>query len=156
MEPFVLKIAVLIFFICFNIITLSKSAPVGEQYRTTLAEWTDYNAFEPQGPGTYSFGYDIEDPEKDNIQFRDEERFPNGTIKGSYGYLRPDGMVQIVHYTADENGYRAKFESYPRGQLKPLRNTNKINEEPLSSALRAAIQSKNVFKRQHVHEQRLR
>lgn len=80
--------------------------PLLKQDSITLADWTNYNTFEPEGPGTYSFGYDIEDPEKDNIQFRDEQRFPNGTVKGSYGYLRPDGMVQIVHYTADKEGYR--------------------------------------------------
>lgn len=52
--------------------------------------------------------------------------------------------------------FRATFESYPRGQLKPLRDSNKVAQEPSSSALRSAIRSKNVYKRQHVQEQRLR
>lgn len=28
-------------------------------------------------------------------------------VKGSYSYLRDDGLIQKVEYTADENGYRA-------------------------------------------------
>lgn len=70
------------------------------------AEWVSYNIKEPEGPGTYSFGFDVEDPETGNVQFRSEERHLNGTITGSYGYMTPDGYVHIVHYVADNLGYR--------------------------------------------------
>lgn len=59
-----------------------------------------------QGPGTYTYGYDIEEPATRNIQFRRERRLPNGTVTGSYGLVEPDGNVRIVHYTADNLGYR--------------------------------------------------
>jgi hypothetical protein len=59
-----------------------------------------------QGPGTYVFGYDIEDPENGNMQFRQEERLPNGTVTGSYGVVEPDGNVRVVRYIADSMGYR--------------------------------------------------
>ncbi|RZC41955.1 Chitin bind 4 domain containing protein, partial [Asbolus verrucosus] len=82
------------------------SIPLRYRPRLSVVDWTDYNHHEPAGPGTYAFGYDIEDPATNNIQFRNEERHPNGTVTGSYGYVEPDGNVRIVHYVADHNGYR--------------------------------------------------
>ena len=48
----------------------------------------------------------MEDPKHGNIQFRQEERHPNGTVTGSYGVVEADGNVKVVHYIADEHGYR--------------------------------------------------
>lgn len=70
------------------------------------SEWSDYNVRDPTGPGTYLFGYDIEDDATNNVQFRNEERHFNGTVTGSYGHMQPDGNILIVHYTADKKGYR--------------------------------------------------
>ena len=59
-----------------------------------------------EGPGTYAFGYDVEDPETGNVQYRQEEKHVNGTIIGSYGYVDADEKPVIVTYVADKNGYR--------------------------------------------------
>ncbi|KAJ3653406.1 hypothetical protein Zmor_012660 [Zophobas morio] len=83
-----------------------SSAPAAA--RLSLVDWNSYNYHEPQGPGTYAFGYDIDDASSNNVQFRNEERHPNGTVTGSYGYVAPDGNVRVVNYIADQNGYRFK------------------------------------------------
>ncbi|KAJ2938284.1 hypothetical protein O0L34_g17633 [Tuta absoluta] len=57
-------------------------------------------------PGTYSFGYDVKDPSSGNNQFRTEERYPNGTVVGSYGYVDAWGKPQRYRYIADAKGYR--------------------------------------------------
>lgn len=56
-------------------------------------------------PGTYSFGYDTRDQEKGN-QFRTEERYPNGTVAGSYGFVDDKGKLHQYRYVANEKGYR--------------------------------------------------
>lgn len=102
----------------------NMKAELKPEGRLSLADWESYSLRDHEGPGTYAFGFDVEDPETNNIQTRNEERYPNGTVVGSYGYVQPDGSVVLVNYVADENGYRANVETNPRGQLKPV----KIND----------------------------
>ncbi|XP_054265281.1 uncharacterized protein LOC128988100 [Macrosteles quadrilineatus] len=78
-------------------------------------DWGYYFDQDDQGPGTYSWGYDIEDASTRNVQFRRERRLPNGTVTGSYGLVEPDGNIKIVHYTADTQGYRVVIENSLRG-----------------------------------------
>lgn len=74
------------------------------------------------GPNTYAFGYQIEDAATGNVQFRDERRYLNGSVEGSYGYLRPDDLIQVTRYRADEKGgYSAHTQSYAPGD--PLKDT---------------------------------
>ncbi|XP_034824749.1 cuticle protein 16.8-like [Maniola hyperantus] len=66
-------------------------------------------------PGTYAFGYNVFDPDTGNTQYRSEEKYPNGTVVGSYGYIDPRGRSRRVDYEADEKGYRIMNEA-PRRQ----------------------------------------
>ena len=76
------------------------------QRQSTSCTNTNSQLLFSQGPGTYVFGYDVEDPENGNMQFRQEERLPNGTVTGSYGVVESDGNVRVVRYIADSRGYR--------------------------------------------------
>uniref|UniRef100_A0A182Q0G0 Cuticular protein RR family n=1 Tax=Anopheles farauti TaxID=69004 RepID=A0A182Q0G0_9DIPT len=80
------------------------------EQRVQALESPMYNFIDPYGPGTYAFGYEVEDPQTGNVQFRDEEKLKNGTVRGSYGYMQPDGSVIITNFVADDGGYRAKTE----------------------------------------------
>lgn len=82
------------------------SASALRKPRLSIVDWDQYSTREEDGKGTYSFGYDIEDAETNNIQTRSEERYPNGTVVGTYGYVQPDGSVLMVNYIADVLGYR--------------------------------------------------
>ncbi|KAH8397512.1 hypothetical protein KR222_008699, partial [Zaprionus bogoriensis] len=73
----------------------------------------------PTGPNTYAFGYEIEDAATGNVQFRDERRYLNGSVEGSYGYLRPDARIQVTRYQADaQGGYTAHTQSYAPGDAR--------------------------------------
>ncbi|KAH8295748.1 hypothetical protein KR018_006439, partial [Drosophila ironensis] len=83
--------------------------------KTEKAEVSNYFLHEPYGPNTYSFGYEINDPHTQNSQFREEKRFVNGSIRGSFGYARPDGKIEVTQYTADEEaGYSARLQIFQK------------------------------------------
>ncbi|KAK9744663.1 Insect cuticle protein [Popillia japonica] len=88
--------------------------------RLSEAEWNNYHYKDPTGPGTYAFGYEVQDTQTSNVQYRNEEKHPNGSVTGNYGLLLPDGNVQTVNYIADQDGYRASVKILPRGNLKPI------------------------------------
>ncbi|EDS28493.1 conserved hypothetical protein [Culex quinquefasciatus] len=89
---------------------LVRDLPRNLDPRLQTIEFPSYNIPNPYGPGTYAFGYEIEDPATGNVQFRDEEKLQNGTVRGSYGYLQPDGNVIRTRFIADLYGYRANTE----------------------------------------------
>ncbi|KAL7050657.1 hypothetical protein ACKWTF_004165 [Chironomus riparius] len=89
--------------------------------RLTHAEYPYYNIMAPDGPGTYAFGYEIEDAPTGNVQFRDEQRHKNGSVTGSYGVLLPNNVLHITRYIADHLGYRASSETKKKTPNTPLR-----------------------------------
>ncbi|GFY23285.1 uncharacterized protein TNCV_3939811 [Trichonephila clavipes] len=62
-----------------------------------------YNLQNFAGPGTYKFGYDT--GPGPNQSFRQEERGPEGEVKGRYGYVEPSGALRVVEYRADSTGF---------------------------------------------------
>ncbi|XP_060518762.1 uncharacterized protein LOC132697349 [Cylas formicarius] len=91
--------------------SLVRSLPVHQanNVNPSIAESiSGYSLYEPEGYGTYAFGYDIDYSDGDNTQFRDEERQLDGSVVGRYGFLTPEGRRFLVEYTADKDGYRAK------------------------------------------------
>lgn len=72
------------------------------------------------GPGTYAFGYEINNNKSGNFQFRNETKYANDTIQGSFGYLRPDGLITITYYFSDAQGFQSQTEIYlPMNLEKP-------------------------------------
>ncbi|XP_063361470.1 uncharacterized protein LOC134650445 [Cydia amplana] len=69
--------------------------------------------------------YDVLDAATGNTQYRNEERYPNGTVVGSYGYLDPAGRAHRYRYVADEKGYRV-MKDRPNLYTAPIVNPNTI------------------------------
>ncbi|ODN05194.1 Pro-resilin [Orchesella cincta] len=57
-------------------------------------------------PANYKFEYGVDDGAA-GPQFGHEEERNGQKTRGQYRVLLPDGRMQIVTYTADENGYKA-------------------------------------------------
>ncbi|EDV96715.1 GH15053 [Drosophila grimshawi] len=87
-----------------------------KENRSKPSKTSNYFLHQPYGPNTYAFGYEVDDAQTGNVQFRDESRYQNGSIAGSYGFVRQDGLVQVTRYKTDENGgYLAHSQSYSPG-----------------------------------------
>ncbi|XP_025425011.1 putative mediator of RNA polymerase II transcription subunit 12 [Sipha flava] len=69
-------------------------------------EWASTSKKDHKGPNTYEFRYDVENAPTNNIQYRMEERHPNGSVVGSYGQVQPDGKIRVVSYVADKDGIK--------------------------------------------------
>ncbi|KAJ8731855.1 hypothetical protein PYW08_014585 [Mythimna loreyi] len=94
-------------FLMISILAQAYTAP--RSPRLTLAENTPnyiYNNFDGNPENVLSFGYDVADPATGNNQYRHEERHPNGTVIGRYGYVDPYGRPVKYTYIADKFGYR--------------------------------------------------
>ncbi|KAF8767250.1 Cuticle protein 10.9 like protein [Argiope bruennichi] len=61
----------------------------------------------------YHFGYEIEDA--NGKQHRHEHKDPDGTIRGSYGFVDDHGVHREVHYVADDFGFRAQVVTNEKG-----------------------------------------
>ncbi|CAG9560618.1 unnamed protein product [Danaus chrysippus] len=120
--------------VLFATLLWSPVVPAPRQKRLSLAAHSPsyyYTDVEGQ-PGTYSFGYDVVDPETGNTQFRSEERYPNGTVVGSYGYVDPKGRSRRFNYIADEYGYRLMNDV-------PVKQNYQITTENINTSTEASI-----------------
>nr|XP_018910317.1 PREDICTED: extensin-2-like [Bemisia tabaci] len=106
--------------LCFAFVHNVMPEETGSEKKSVEEEWASHNDRDHNGPSTYEFGYDLEDRKTFNIQHRKEERHPNGTVTGSYGLLEPDGSIRMVHYIADEHGYRALVEKADNNSTKSI------------------------------------
>ncbi|XP_076318377.1 uncharacterized protein LOC143229651 [Tachypleus tridentatus] len=66
----------------------------------------------PKLQGDYDFTYDTGKGPLGQ-SFRTETRLPDGTVKGSYGYLDSDGRQRIVKYIAGKGGFVAEGDVGP-------------------------------------------
>ncbi|XP_071455310.1 cuticle protein 6-like [Hetaerina americana] len=60
--------------------------------------------------GTYHFGYDTGGSYHQS--YREEKRDSKGRVKGKYGFVDPSGVLRVIEYEADENGYRSNLISH--------------------------------------------
>ncbi|CAN7985286.1 unnamed protein product, partial [Ixodes hexagonus] len=68
--------------------------------------------------GDYKFGYDTGKGADKSGSFREETRLPDGTVKGSYGFIDASGRQRIIKYTAGKEGFKAEGDIYQEGAPK--------------------------------------
>ncbi|XP_061377853.1 endocuticle structural glycoprotein SgAbd-5-like [Danaus plexippus] len=97
------------FYLLFGIIvTTAYSAPTDESQATILTY--EYNN---DGSGNYNFRYTT----SNGISRQETGTLVNEgltnehiEVRGSYSYIQPDGRLETVEYTADENGFKYSKE----------------------------------------------
>ncbi|KAG8188471.1 hypothetical protein JTE90_008036 [Oedothorax gibbosus] len=72
---------------------------------------TQYNTNDNQG--NYDYGYN--EGHNQGGTFRRERGDAFGRKVGTYGYTNNEGLIRIVNYVADENGFRAELKSTEPG-----------------------------------------
>ncbi|GFU25750.1 cuticle protein 14 isoform b [Nephila pilipes] len=88
--------------------------------------------------GNYDVGYN-ENQLTGGASFYRERGFTNGTRTGSYGYTTRNGLIRIVTYVADQDGYRAELLTNEPGvssaQPANVTVTKEVEPDPVALAL---------------------
>ncbi|XP_015907678.1 cuticle protein 14-like [Parasteatoda tepidariorum] len=105
--------------------------PVGINGNDTVTFIRNRDAF-----GNYDEGYN-ENQLTGGASFYREKGYANGTRTGSYGYTTRNGLIRIVTYIADKDGYRAEVLTNEPGvgTQQPSNVTITKETEPDPSAL---------------------
>uniref|UniRef100_A0A1A9Z8X3 Cuticle protein 6 n=1 Tax=Glossina pallidipes TaxID=7398 RepID=A0A1A9Z8X3_GLOPL len=110
-------------------------------------ETSDYYQSNLYGPHTYTFGYMVNNKASGNIQFRNESKYGNNTVQGSYGYVQPDqGLIVTHHFTdrADDYSDQVKVVK-PGGEVSSQTiNLTKINGKDVEENITSIIDQINT------------
>ncbi|XP_042883061.1 cuticle protein CP14.6-like [Penaeus japonicus] len=91
-------------FVLSVVLALASAAPQGRDDLSKLEE--EETQYSPQ---PFAYNYNIADEIGAVRAAHVEEGDGNGKVRGSYSYVRPDGVLQTVSYVADENGFRPEI-----------------------------------------------
>ncbi|KAH9493742.1 hypothetical protein DERF_014478 [Dermatophagoides farinae] len=81
---------------------------------TRHESWNQPATYDNSPPGAYHWGYRWID-EFGNQMFREETADGYGTVTGRYSFREYNGLMRIVEYIADQNGYRTRIRSNEPG-----------------------------------------
>ncbi|XP_022249221.1 uncharacterized protein LOC111087307 [Limulus polyphemus] len=99
--------------------------------------------------GDYDFTYDTGKGPLGQ-SFRSETRLPDGTVKGSYGYIDSEGRQRIVKYIAGKGGFVAEGDVGPHHV--PVGTTTNHAPQPTPQQQQAAT-TNNSYVSQHLSTQ---
>ncbi|XP_047470501.1 uncharacterized protein LOC125026243 [Penaeus chinensis] len=90
-------------FVFTVLLALASAAPKGRDDLSKLEEETQY------APQPFAYNYNIADEIGAVRAAHVEEGDGDGKVRGSYSYVRPDGVLQTVRYIADEHGFQPEI-----------------------------------------------
>uniref|UniRef100_A0A1A9VMV7 Cuticle protein 6 n=1 Tax=Glossina austeni TaxID=7395 RepID=A0A1A9VMV7_GLOAU len=111
-------------------------------------EASDYYQSNLYGPHTYTFGYMVNNKASGNVQFRNESKYGNNTVQGSYGYVQPDQSLIVTHHFTDRAyDYSGQVKVIkPEGEVKSQTiNVTKPNDEDIDENITSIIDQKNTI-----------
>lgn len=76
----------------------------------------------------------VNDKANGNIQFRNESKYDNNTVQGSYGYVQPDQSLIVTHHFTD------RADDYS-GQVKVMKTGGEVSSQTIN---RTKINGKDV------------
>lgn len=91
---------------------------VESQTLANLRDYRTHNTYssgEEENDDAYSWGYQWTD-EFGNQMFR-EEISDGQTVRGRYSYRESNGIIRIVEYISDENGFRTRIRTNEPGMV---------------------------------------
>ncbi|XP_022258302.1 uncharacterized protein LOC111089672 [Limulus polyphemus] len=101
---------------------LATSGEFDQSYSTLRMTYFSVLQRDHKGVGSYKFGYNT--GLSVGQSFREEEKTPNGTVFGKWGYVDPFRVLRITEYRADDSGFHIVARhvvSLPEPRIKPPR-----------------------------------
>ncbi|KAJ8732052.1 hypothetical protein PYW08_014782 [Mythimna loreyi] len=103
--------------VALALVAVAAALPVNEPTKIVKS------SFDKNPDGSYTFEYETEDGSKRQevgtpVEALDEDGKPHIVIvvRGAYSYVKEDGSVETIQYTANENGYAAEGPSVPKNE----------------------------------------
>jgi len=78
----------------------------------------------PSNPYQFSYSTGQQGPAQ---IFREEQRSPDGTVVGKYGYVDPNGQLRVIEYRAGPNGFQASGDTGPDQET--MRIANQLQQQ---------------------------
>ncbi|XP_061381110.1 uncharacterized protein LOC116775556 [Danaus plexippus] len=108
---------------------LAKLRQKPSRYNTQENDYDNYDDKQSKEENNYAFSYRVNDHITGD-DFSHSQRSSGSATSGEYRVRLPDGRMQIVSYTADENGYKADVRYEDEGQThKQENNLNFIQNQ---------------------------
>ncbi|XP_045533662.1 uncharacterized protein LOC123720877 [Pieris brassicae] len=106
----------------YNSLGYTNQQPA-EQYNTGVSSEQDYSEGQ-----NYAFSYIVKD-HKNGDDFSHKQQSVGSATNGEYRVRLPDGRLQIVSYTADDNGYKAnvRYDEQPVDNPTHRSNVNYVD-----------------------------
>ncbi|KAG6464451.1 hypothetical protein O3G_MSEX014518, partial [Manduca sexta] len=133
--------------------SIAESSNNGVSFAPYLGRVKDYKPYFNVGTGpvteryyqgNYAFSYTVKDKNTGD-DFSHSQQSSGSTTNGEYRVRLPDGRMQIVSYTADENGYKADVRYDETSGNGDVNAYNIVYDTPVDDKINNHVTEKNDY-----------